>query len=158
MAGQADDPGADDPGAVGALAKGFYFAVRAAMDAMLRPHDLGSTQYYVLHQLATHGPTMQRDLGRLLQIERATLSGIVTTLLRKGLIDQTPGDQDQRQRMLALSDAGSRLWAQLPDPPTVIRAIAFAGADPAELAIAARVLRTATQALGDHTRTETAAQ
>jgi DNA-binding MarR family transcriptional regulator len=154
VAGESDDA---DANAVGALAKSYYFAVRAAMDAMLRPHDLGSTQYYVLHQLATLGPTMQRDLGRFLQIERATLSGIVATMLRKGLIAQTPGYQDQRQRMLTLSDAGAALWAQLPDAPTVIRAIAFEGADPAELAIAARVLRTATLALNDHTQTETTA-
>jgi DNA-binding MarR family transcriptional regulator len=33
---------------------------------------------------------MQRDLVRLLQIERATLSGIVATLVRKGLIEQMP--------------------------------------------------------------------
>ena len=52
------------------------------MASILRPYELGNTQYYVLYQLANDGPTMQRDLGRTLQIERATLSGIVTTLVR----------------------------------------------------------------------------
>ena len=73
---------------VGAWAKSYYFAVRATMESVLRPYDLGSTQWYVLYQLANDGPTMQRDLGHMLQIERATLSGIVATLVRKGLIDQ----------------------------------------------------------------------
>jgi DNA-binding MarR family transcriptional regulator len=135
---------------VGAWAKSYYFAVRAAMDSVLRPHDLGSTQWYVLHQLANDGPTMQRDLGRTLQIERATLSGIVATLVRKGLIDQVPGSQDQRQRMLRLTDAGRKLWKELPDPLAVIRAIAFDGSDAAELATAVRVLRSATQRLNEH--------
>ncbi|MCU1690498.1 MAG: MarR family transcriptional regulator, partial [Jatrophihabitantaceae bacterium] len=76
-----NDPATDT---VTALARRFYFAIRAAMEAMLRPHQLGSTQYYVLHQLANHGPKMQRYLGRALQVERATLSRIVATLLRKG--------------------------------------------------------------------------
>ena len=67
---------------VGAWAKRYYFAVRAAMESVLRPHGLGTTQYYVLYQLANEGPTMQRDLGRMLQIERATLSGIVAALVR----------------------------------------------------------------------------
>jgi DNA-binding MarR family transcriptional regulator len=135
---------------VGAWAKSYYFAVRAAMESVLRPYDLGSTQFYVLHQLANHGPTMQRDLGRMLQIERATLSGIVATLVRKGLIDQIPGSEDQRQRVLRLTGAGTKLWEELPDPLALIRAIAFDGSSAAELAIAVRVLQSATQRLNDH--------
>jgi DNA-binding MarR family transcriptional regulator len=75
----------------------------------LRPYDLGSTQWYVLHQLVNEGPTMQRDLVRMLRIESATLSGIVTTLVRKGLVDQTPDSEDQRQRMLRITRSGKKL-------------------------------------------------
>ena len=135
---------------VGAWAKRLYFAARSVMDSVLRPYDLGSTQWYVLHQLANEGPTMQRDLVRMLQIERATLSGIVTTLVRKGLVDQTPDSEDQRQRMLRITRLGTKLWRELPDPIELITAVAFDGADPAELAIARRVLQTATQRLNQH--------
>jgi DNA-binding MarR family transcriptional regulator len=137
-------------GSVGAWAKSYYFAVRASMDSVLRPYELGSTQWYVLYQLANHGPTMQRDLGHLLQIERATLSGIVATLVRKGLVAQVPGSEDQRQRVLRITDAGMKLWEELPDPLAVIRAIAFDGSDVADLATAIRVLQAATQRLNDH--------
>jgi DNA-binding MarR family transcriptional regulator len=135
---------------VGAWAKRLYFAARSVMDSVLRPYDLGSTQWYVLHQLANEGPTMQRDLVRMLQIERATLSGIVTTLVRKGLVDQTPDSEDQRQRMLRITRSGTKLWRELPDPIELITAVAFDGADPTELAIARRVLQTATQRLNEH--------
>ena len=135
---------------VGAWAKRLYFAARSVMDSVLRPYDLGSTQWYVLHQLANEGPTMQRDLVRMLQIERATLSGIVTTLVRKGLVDQTPDSEDQRQRMLRITRSGTKLWRELPDPIELITAVAFDGADPTELAIARRVLQTATQRLNQH--------
>jgi DNA-binding MarR family transcriptional regulator len=135
---------------VGACAKRLYFAARAVMDSVLRPYDLGSTQWYVLYQLANEGPTMQRDLGRMLQIERATLSGIVTTLVRKGLVDQTPDSDDQRQRMLRITRSGTKLWKGLPDPTDLIMAVAFDGADPAELAITRRVLKAATQRLNEH--------
>jgi DNA-binding MarR family transcriptional regulator len=134
---------------VGAWAKRLYFASRALMDSVLRPYDLGSTQWYVLHQLANEGPTMQRDLVRMLHIERATLSGIVTTLVRKGLVDQTQDSEDQRQRMLRITRAGRKLWKELPDPIGLIMAAAFDGADPRELAIARRVLQTATQRLNE---------
>ena len=120
------------------------------MDAVLRPYDLGSTQWYVLYQLANNGPTMQRDLVRLLQIERATLSGIVATLVRKGLIDQTPASQDQRQRMLHLTTSGKKLWKELPDPIALILSVAFDGVDQRELATASRVLQAATERLNNH--------
>jgi DNA-binding MarR family transcriptional regulator len=120
------------------------------MESVLRPYDLGSTQWYVLYQLANDGPTMQRDLGRMLQIERATLSGIVATLVRKGLVDQVHGSEDQRQRVLRITHTGMKLWEELPDPLALIRAIAFEGSDAAELATAVRVLQAATQRLNDH--------
>ncbi len=60
-------------GSVGAWAKRCYFAGRAAIEAVVPPYDLGATQWYVLYQLAHDGPTMQRDLLRMLQVERATL-------------------------------------------------------------------------------------
>ena len=135
---------------VGAWAKRYYFAVRAAMESVLRPYDLGTTQWYVLYQLANAGPTMQRDLARMLQIERATLSGVVATLVRKGLVDQTPGPQDQRQRVLEITDVGTKLWEVLPDPLAVIRAISFEGADATEMATVLRVLQSATHRLISH--------
>ncbi len=147
MAGERENLKQDS---VGAWAKRLYFAARAVMDSVLRPYGLGSTQWYVLHQLTNEGPTMQRDLVRLLRIERATLSGIVTTLVRKGLVEQTPDSEDQRQRMLRITRLGTKLWKKLPDPTDLILAVAFDGADPAELAIARRVLQAATQRLNEH--------
>lgn len=119
------------------------------MESVLRPYDIGSTQWYVLYQLANDGPTMQRDLGRMLQIERATLSGIVSTLVRKGLVEQTPDPADQRQRMLRITASGLKLWDELPDL-ALIEAVAFDGVDAAELATVVKVLQAATQRLNNH--------
>ncbi len=92
---------------------------------------------------------MQRDLSILLKIERATLSGIVTTLVRKGLVEQTPDAADQRQRILNITDAGRELWAGLPDPVALAHDVAFSGADEGDLAITRQVLKDATQRLVD---------
>lgn len=123
------------------------------MDSVLRPYDIGSTQWYVLYQLANDGPTMQRDLGRVLQIERATLSGIVSTLVRKGLVGQTPDSDDQRQRVLRITNSGLKLWGELPDL-ALIEAVAFDGVDAAELATVVKVLQAATQRLNAHVSKE----
>jgi len=131
---------------VGGWAKRCYFAGRAVMDAALRPYDLGSTQWYVLYHLAHDGPTRQSDLLRSLHIERASMSGVVATLQRKGLVDQIPAPDDGRQKCLGLTAAGETLWGQLPELlPIVTRA--FDGIDAEDLATAVRVLRQATERL-----------
>lgn len=131
---------------VAAWTKRCYFAGRALMDATLRPYDLGSTQWYVLWHLANHGPSVQRDLGRALELERATLSGIISTLVRKDLVAQTSSGEDQRQRLLTLTAAGEVLWRDLPDLSFIHKA-AFGGIDAAELATTIRVLQSATERL-----------
>ena len=142
----ASEPHSSRHDTVGGWAKRCYFAGRAVMDAVLRPYDLGSTQWYVLYHLAHDGPSRQSDLLRMLHIERATMSGVVATLMRKGLVDQAPDPSDQRQKCLRLTAAGKALWGELPDlMPIVTRA--FDGIDAEDIATAARVLRRATEQL-----------
>lgn len=141
-------------GSVGAWAKRYYFASRTVIEAVLRPYDLGATQWYVLYQLANEGPTAQRELQRILQIDRATMSTIVATLVRKGLVEQKPDRLDQRQRVLHITKEGSDLWRKLPDPIAVVHAVAFDGVDDAELTRAAELLEAATQRLNNHGLTE----
>jgi DNA-binding MarR family transcriptional regulator len=117
------------------------------MEATLRPHGLGSTQWYVLWALANHGPQVQRDFLDLLQVEKPTLSEIVGALVRKGLIEQKPAPKDQRQRLLTLTAIGRRLWKALPDPLDLILTVGFEGVSEADLATTARVLHGATQRL-----------
>ena len=140
-----------EPESIGTWAKRYYYANRAAVDAVLRPHGIGSTQWAVLYQLDANGPTSQRDLGPALHIERASLSGIIATLIRKGLVEQTPSATDQRQRLVALTPAGRELWEQLPDPFAEVRTVALAGLDADDLATAVRVLQRATEQVERHT-------
>ncbi|MBT0770205.1 winged helix-turn-helix transcriptional regulator [Kineosporia sp. J2-2] len=134
---------------VGAWAKKYYFASRAMIDSTLRPYNLGSTQWYVLHHLAHEGPTPQRDLVQKLGIERASMTGIVATLVRKGLVSQETASGDQRRRTLSLTPVGERLWQELPNPIEHILTVAFGDVDQDDLATTLRVLRSATRRLND---------
>ncbi|WP_066794988.1 MarR family winged helix-turn-helix transcriptional regulator [Sphingomonas soli] len=140
-------PNKHDHSLLASLTKRCYFAGRAVMDAALRAHDIGSTQWFVLHHLALSGPMMQRDLVDLLQVERATLSVIIRELVRKGLVEQVPVERDARRKMLQMTDAGKALWDQLPNFETLIHATAFGEIPEADIAAAIRVLSIATERL-----------
>jgi DNA-binding MarR family transcriptional regulator len=138
--------------AAGSWAKKYFLASRALMESVLRPYDLGNTQWYVLYLLENDGPMNQRDLTRMLEIERATLSAVISALVRKGLIDQMPNPDDQRQKVLQITAAGRNLWTTLPDPIGLITAVAFDGVDDADIETTNRVLRNATQRLNNYNK------
>lgn len=133
----------------GAWAKRYHLASRTAIERILRPYDVGSTQWYVLNQLVHNGPTAQRDFPKLLQIEKPALSDVVSALVRKGFVDQSPDPKDQRQRILSLTCDGRKLWQKLPDPIAIILATAFEGVDEETLDLVVSVLRTATERLNN---------
>jgi DNA-binding MarR family transcriptional regulator len=131
---------------IASWAKRCYFAGRAVMEDALRVPGLGATQWYVLHQLATVGPTKQRDLGKKLQVERATLSAVVGALAAKKLVEQVQDTVDLRQKLLRLTRAGENLWGELPDL-SFIHEAAFGGVSETDAATVVRVLRIATERL-----------
>ncbi|WP_236789327.1 MarR family winged helix-turn-helix transcriptional regulator [Amycolatopsis sp. GM8] len=141
MANEQADP---EHQSAGAWAKKYHLATRVVMETVLRPFDLGPTQWYVMYQLMTVGPTSQRDLVRMLQVERATLTGVVAALVRKGLVEQKPDATDQRQKVLTATPAGAALWRELPDPIALILQTAFDGVPQTDIDTTARVLREAT--------------
>ncbi len=136
-------PPTGEPDSLGTWAKRYYYANRLAVETLLKAHGIGSTQWLVLRHLAAEGPTAQRDLGPIIGAERAALSGIVATLVRKGFVEQTTSAADQRQRELALTPSGRRLLDGLPDPFAEVRGVALAGIDPADIDAAITVLERA---------------
>lgn len=139
----------------GAWAKKYFLASRALMESILRPYDLGNTQWYVLYRLSSRAPLSQRDLTRELDVERATVSAVITVLVRKGLIEQTRDLDDQRQKMLHITPTGTTLWNSLPDPMALITEVAFGGVDPAEIETVNRVLSGATHRLVEYRKANT---
>jgi len=135
---------------LGSWAKRYYYANRLAVETLLRTHGIGSTQWLVLRHLATEGPTVQRDLGPVIDAERAALSGIVSTLVRKGFVGRKISTSDQRQRELTLTPSGRALLDTIPDPFDAVREVALAGMDPDDINAAIRVLKRAIAHVQSH--------
>jgi DNA-binding MarR family transcriptional regulator len=80
-------------------------AITRIFEAKLRPHGLRATQFSVLAVLSLKGTTRMKDLARILDLERTTLTRIAGLLERKGLI-ATIDAADARERPLEITAAG----------------------------------------------------
>ncbi|MFT4256548.1 MAG: MarR family winged helix-turn-helix transcriptional regulator, partial [Pseudoxanthomonas sp.] len=91
----------------------------------------------------------QRDLQIALQVEKPTLSSVVSVLVRKGLVEQTTVAHDQRQKLLTITPSGRALWKTLPDPIALILRTAFEGVPEDDLSTVVRVLSAGVERLNN---------
>jgi len=84
---------------------------------LLAPWGLSYTQYLVLTLLgANHGvPLTLGELGRMLDLDSGTLSPLVKRLERRGLVRRDRDRDDERVVVVALTDDGRDLHAELAD-------------------------------------------
>lgn len=80
----------------------------AAFQDVLAGDDLTPTQYAALAVLLQHGVASQNHLGRLTAMDPSTISLVVRTLSKRGLIARHPSEKDQRLSLITLTDAGAR--------------------------------------------------
>ena len=78
--------------------------------------DVGLTppQYSVLHMLWQQDKRPFKAFAEALKCTRATVTGIIDTLERKGLVRRTPNPADRRSFLATLTDAGRELQRSTP--------------------------------------------
>jgi DNA-binding MarR family transcriptional regulator len=94
--------------AVGYVLKRATVALRAAMDAALREHDLTVSQYSCLEQLAHQPGLTNTELARGTFVSRQAMHQLLATL--KGT-DLVHGDGGGRHERFTLTDDGARCLA-----------------------------------------------
>lgn len=85
-------------------------AISGMYDDMLRPLGVTSAQLSVLAVIAMREPVSSGEVGRVLQIEKSTMSRNVDRLKKNGWVDVTAGETG-RSRSLEISNAGRQLLA-----------------------------------------------
>ena len=90
---------------------------RPYLDAL----GLTYTQYIVLLVIWEHGTISVRDLGRILCLDSGTLTPVLKTLEKAGLINRRRSVQDERVLMITLTQAGSALQEKALEIPSAIR-------------------------------------
>ena len=76
-------------------------------------HDISVTQCYALETLVAHGPMRLSALAERLFLDKSTISRVVTTLVRKGYVEQRADPTDGRATTLSATRQGERLCARI---------------------------------------------
>ncbi len=71
--------------------------------------DLTYTQYLVMMVLWEDGEISAKDLGRKLRLDSGTLTPVLKTLEKKGLVGRRRSDVDERVLMVSITDKGRDL-------------------------------------------------
>ena len=85
----------------------------ASVDPVLQELGLGRAHHRVLHMVGRAPGLTVTDLLDVLGITKQSLSRVLVPLQSQGLISQTPGRADRRQRVLRLTPAGEALERRL---------------------------------------------
>ncbi len=86
--------------------------IRRSMDVVMRSEmGITSQQAQVLGAI-THGHASQCELEEELGVRRSTVSGIIDTMERNGLVERVANPRDKRAKTLVLTDQGRDLSAR----------------------------------------------
>jgi DNA-binding MarR family transcriptional regulator len=97
----------------------MFFAYRDFIsdpDAALLSFGFGRAHHRVIHFVNRHPGIRVADLLDILKITKQSLGRVLKQLVDNGFIEQLPGEQDRRQRLLYPTAAGRALALRLLDP------------------------------------------
>lgn len=104
---------------------------RALFSRLIRPR-VAPTQFAALATLHRHGPLSQNRLGRIAAMDSATIFGVVSRLLQRGLVVTERDGQDARLSIVSLTEEGRRLIAGLLPEARAVTAATLAPLDEGE--------------------------
>jgi DNA-binding MarR family transcriptional regulator len=100
--------------------KRLYLLMSRQIDDVLKSHGLARSQWQVLFRVRRCGTLTQKDLQHAMQVESATLTGIVDVLVYKGWLERLECAEDKRVRILRLTEDGLARLATVPDPYEIV--------------------------------------
>jgi MarR family 2-MHQ and catechol resistance regulon transcriptional repressor len=148
-----DRDAADLQAAVADLVRVYQFRDRDRICC----HDISVTQCYALETLVEHGSMRLSALAERLFLDKSTTSRVVTTLVKKGYVEQGPDAQDGRAIALSATRKGRHLCARINDDLVGQQKQLLQDLDPDVRTGVVRVLRRLAQAADARFRSGTVA-
>ena len=96
--------------------------VRDAFDSRLAALDLNLTQASLLGYVTEFGATTQTHLADHLGIGRAAIGSVIDQLQGRGLVERRPDPADRRVWLVAITESGRALAAEITEVDEELRA------------------------------------
>lgn len=115
----------------------LFFAYRdftSDPDVILARSGYGRAHHRILHFVGAYPGINVAQLLSILRITKQSLGRVLKQLLKQGFVEQRPGNNDRRQRLLFLTDKGRAFEANLSTPQQERVRRAFAAAGPEAVA------------------------
>lgn len=122
----------------------LFFAYRDftnAADVILEELGLGRAHHRAMHFIGRHPGITVSELLAILRITKQSLARVLSELIDRSYVAQSPGAGDRRQRLLHLTAAGEALERRLFERQQACLAEAFRTAGPDALAGFREVMR-----------------
>lgn len=114
----------------------------AYVDRRLLHLELHSGQGSILAALAQHGPKTQKELAELRRVSPATISVMVSRMVRDGLVERVPAEEGGKAVVITLTPKGEDLARRLDHFMEGEFDKIFHGLSPEELAMAQQIFTT----------------
>ncbi len=76
---------------------------------ILKKNSFGKAHHRLICTVDTHPGIKVADLIKKLKITKQSLSRVLQELIKKGIVSQSKGDEDGRQRLLHLTEKGKKI-------------------------------------------------
>ena len=104
------------------------FPLYSAANAMIRAYrpildaiDLTYPQYLVMLALWQHSPLTVTELGEKLRLDSGTLTPLLKRMAAKDLVSRARSSEDERVRVISITERGAALEAQAESIPERLR-------------------------------------
>ena len=109
------------------LVKQVELAIRARLDALLRPAGLTALQYTAMTVLERHPDISSSQLARNSFVTAQSMADMVTALQGRGMIERHRDRADRRRLVVALTAAGMEVLDRYRDQVAALEADMVAG-------------------------------
>lgn len=114
---------------------------RLAIDKRLKHLGIGQSGWMTIAMVAKAPEALsQRALADMVGVEGPSMVSMLDRLERDGLVERIPSPTDRRVKLVQLTDAGRNVFAEVKKEANAFRAHLLEGVDPADVAVATRLL------------------
>lgn len=134
------------------------YAVSATIQRLMRSHmqeshaslGIGPSEGHLLHLIAEAQSINLKDLASAMHLTPGAITQLVDSLVHSGLVTRTPGEQDRRVAVVAVTPAGTQTIAKMKHFKEKMFANILDDLSDSELAAYVRVQRKMLKYLEEH--------